>query len=298
MTTATLTPVFAWSEADTQVLRPGVYTGLPDTVYHSDPVPGGSLSSSGARKLQAPSCPALYRYEQDNGRPPNKTFDMGHAAHQRVLGVGPEIVKVEADDWRTKAARETRDAAYLRGAVPLLSAQFDVLEEMAEAIAAHPIAQALFKQGEGLAEVSMFWPDEATGVMRRSRLDWLPTPGDRRTIIADYKTSKSADPEQFAKDAMNYGYHQQADWYRDGVITLGIADDPAFVFVVQEKTPPYLVSVIELDVIALRIGRLLNRRALNVYAECTRTGRWPGYVDDVELVSLPGYYENRYVEDI
>jgi hypothetical protein len=298
MTTLAAPEVTAWTEADSQVLRPGIYAGLPDGVYHSDPVPGGSLSSSGARRLLPPSCPALFRYEQDNGRPSKQAFDMGHAAHQRVLGIGPEIVKVDAEDWRTKAAREARDEAYARNAVPLLAAQFDVLEEMAEAIAAHPIAKALFKPDQGVAEASMFWPDEQTGIIRRSRLDWLPTSTDRRLIIADYKTSKSADPEQFAKDAMNYGYHQQADWYRDGVIALGLSADPAFVFVVQEKTPPYLVSVIELDVIALRIGRLLNRRALTRYAECVRTGRWPGYVDDVELVSLPGWYENKWTEEI
>lgn len=296
--TAVLAEISVWTDADTQILRPGVYGGLPDAVYHADPVPGGSLSSSGARRLLPPSCPALFKYEQDNGRPPKKAFDMGHAAHQRILGVGPELVKVVADDWRTKAARDARDEAYARDAVPLLAAQFDVLEEMAEAIAAHPIAQALFQPDNGVAETSMFWTDEKSGVMRRSRLDWLPNPGSRRVIVTDYKSALSAEPGKFARAAMDYGYHQQAAWYLDGVIALEVADDPAFVFVVQEKTAPYLVSVIELDPLALRIGRHLNRHALNIYAACSRTGRWPGYTDDVELVSLPGWYENKYLEEM
>jgi hypothetical protein len=57
--------------------------------------------------------------------------------------------------------------------------------------------------------------------------------------------------------------------------------------VVQEKTAPYLVTVIELDVLAVREGDALNRRALEVYADCTRTGMWPGYTDAIELIGLP-----------
>ncbi|MGW9447058.1 hypothetical protein, partial [Bacillus mobilis] len=48
------------------ITRPGVYDGIPEAVYHRDPVPGGSLSSSGARKLLAPSCPALFKYDQEH----------------------------------------------------------------------------------------------------------------------------------------------------------------------------------------------------------------------------------------
>ncbi|MBO0827768.1 MAG: hypothetical protein J2P24_08300 [Streptosporangiales bacterium] len=51
--------------ADVMITEPGVYN-LPAAVYHADPVPGGSLSQSGAKKLLPPSCPALYRYWADH----------------------------------------------------------------------------------------------------------------------------------------------------------------------------------------------------------------------------------------
>ena len=38
----------------------GVYD-LPAAAYHRDPVEGGSLSASGAKKLMPPSCPALFK---------------------------------------------------------------------------------------------------------------------------------------------------------------------------------------------------------------------------------------------
>ena len=48
------------AEAEVVVDEPGVYDGLDEAAYHADPVPGGSLSASGAKLLLPPSCPALY----------------------------------------------------------------------------------------------------------------------------------------------------------------------------------------------------------------------------------------------
>jgi len=38
------------AEERTVIRRPGLYD-LPEHIYHADPVPGGSLSSTGARRL-------------------------------------------------------------------------------------------------------------------------------------------------------------------------------------------------------------------------------------------------------
>ena len=51
--------------ADTEVLtvtEPGVYA-MPFDVYLADPVPGGSLSTSGAKTLLN-ACPAIFAYER------------------------------------------------------------------------------------------------------------------------------------------------------------------------------------------------------------------------------------------
>jgi hypothetical protein len=52
--------------------------------------------------------------------------------------------------------------------------------------------------------------------------------------------------------------------------------------------------VIELDALALRIGRDLNRQAIEIYARCSESGVWPGYSDDVESVPLPAWVERAY----
>lgn len=280
------------------ITEPGVYPDLSHVEYHADPVPGGSLSSTGVRKLLPPSCPAKFRYWATHPEEPTDAFDLGNAAHDAILEAGPEIVVVQAADWRTKKARETAEAARSRGAVPVLREQYEQVRAMREALFAHPFAGRLFEPGTGTPEASLVWRDGPTGVMRRARLDWLPQRRNGRMIIPDYKTAKSAYPPEFAKSAANYGYHQQGAFYRDGARALDLADDDAvFVFVVQEREPPYVVSVVQLDVVAMRIGDALNRRAIDLYAECVANDHWPPYTEDVAAnTPLPYYYERQFEE--
>ena len=276
------------------VTEPGIYDIDVDD-YHADPVPGGSLSSSGARKLLPPSCPAKFRYEQDNPGPSQaRHFDLGHAAHKLVLGVGAPLVVIEAANYRTKAAQEQQKAAHLAGHVPLLTHEHDQVQAMAAAIREHPIAGPLFNPEHGTPEVSLFWRDTPTGVMCRARIDWLPHQRPGRTIIVDYKTCRTGDLDGLSRAVHDHGYHFQAAWYLAGAQALGLAgDDAVFIFIAQEKEPPYLVTPFELDSTALRIAAAKTRQALQIYTHCTETDRWPGHWDGegAALLSLPPWAE-------
>lgn len=266
------------------ITEPGVYPMTNDE-YHAD---RGSLSSSGARMLLPPSCPALFRHAQDTPQEPKKTFELGTAAHKLVLGEGPDLVRVDAEKWMTAAVKAEVAAIRDEGGIPLKPADYQQVHDMADALRRHPIAAALFDPARGKPEQSLFWRDRPTGVMRRARFDWLPDARSGRLIIPDYKTCRSAEPTALARAVQEFGYHQQDDWYRAGAKALGLADDTAaFVFVCQEKTAPYVVTVVEMDAEARRIGAARNRRALEVFAECTETGVWPGYSDDIAYLSLP-----------
>lgn len=276
--------------------KPGLYHDLDEQEYHADPVPGGSLSVSGAKKLLPPYCPAIYKYERDNQPETTDALDLGRAAHAKVLGTGAEIVEVHADDWRSKAAQTAKAEARAAGKVPLLTAQVAQVDAMAARLREHPVASLLFS-GNGAPEVSAFWQDDEFGIWRRSRFDWLPEPRDGRLIIPDYKTAPTANPDAFAKSAADYGYCMQAPFYCDAARALLDVDDVTMLFVVQAKNPPYLVSVVELDRAALELGAALNRKAIGVYARCVETGVWPSYTNDVVLVSLP-YWYTRNAEDL
>ncbi|MGW4695205.1 PD-(D/E)XK nuclease-like domain-containing protein [Kitasatospora cineracea] len=274
------------------ITEPGIYD-ITNEQYHADPVPGGSLSSTGARRLLAPSCPALFRHEQLNGQKPKRVFEFGTAAHGEVTGSGPELVEIDADNYRTKAAQEQAAEARARGAVPLLPAELRQVKDMAAALRQHPVASRLFAPGSGLPERSLFWVDQATGVWRRARPDWLPYSTGGRLIVPDYKTCVSADPRSIEKAVYDHGYYQQDPWYIDGIRAVVGAESAVMVFVFQEKTAPYLINVVQLDPMAIRAGRRRNREAIATYQQCTRTGEWPGYSDRVDIVSLPAWAEKQ-----
>jgi len=291
MTTTVQAEVAKTSAAGPEpITEPGIYD-MDNETYHSHRY---ALSSSGARKLLPPSCPAIFRYEQDNPQPAKKVWDIGNAAHKLVLGNGPILQLVDYERWDTKAAKAEVADAREAGAIPLKRAEYDQVHAMADALRRHPVASLLFDPERGAPEQSLFWRDDRTSVMRRARLDWLPNPRTGRLIIPDYKTCRSANPDALEKAIDEYGYHQQDDWYRSACKALGLADDDAaFVFVCQEKTAPYVITVVEVNATSRRIGAARNRRALETFAQCTESGYWPGYSDEVVPLSLPGWAETR-----
>lgn len=264
----------------------GVYDGIPDTVYHADT---DSLSSSGARAILKSA--AQFRYDQDHPHPPKKEFDFGHAAHSLVLGVGaelreiPEPLLASNGAVSTTAAKEFITQARAEGAVALKPDDYRKVKAMAAAITDNPFARQLL-ESPGQPEQSIYWTDPDTGTRLRARPDWL-TRTNRRQFIVDYKSTVDSAPAAFAKHAASFGYHCQDPWYRDGVVAAGLDDDPEFLFIAQSKSPPYLVSVTRFDPESVAHGRRRNRRAINLFTECTRTNTWPGHVSDVYQISIP-----------
>ena len=268
-----------------KITKPGLYPDLGEEDYraHVD-----WLSVSGAKKLLPPSCPAKFKalLGVEEHRP---QFDVGKAFHAAVLGNGSEVVVVDADSWRSAAAREARDAAYTAGKVPLLIEDAAVVEAMAESVRRHDTARHLFVGGA--SEVSAFWVDEATGVQCKARFDYLPEKQEgRRLIVPDLKSAVSADPGEFSRAAARFGYVMQQVHYSNALRHLGIEADPAFLFVVVEKEPPHLVNVGQFaEEDDIRATATALDKALRLYRDCTATDTWPGWPGVTDL-SLPTWH--------
>ena len=262
----------------------GIYADVPEQEYHSH----DSLSSSGARQIL--SSPAKFRYRQDH--PEHSTaFDVGSYVHSLVLGVGADVVIIDAKGYTTKAAKEQRDKAYADGKTPILAADAELAEAMLYAVAQHPTAAALFAEGD--PEHSLFWHDPETGVRLRARIDWLRQ-GAHRLIAVDLKTTGvSASPQEWGSTAAKWKLHFQNAWYITALEQLGLCESPAFVFVNVEKEPPHLVSVTQLPESAVELGRRQMRRAIDTFAKCVAADEWPGYSTDIHVVDLPkwAYYQ-------
>jgi hypothetical protein len=252
-------------------MKPGIYDGITNADYHADPALGST-----SLKTLATRTPA--HYQHDKAHPKfSDAFTLGTAAHSLILEADTSgIVVVEADNWLTKDAKVAKAEALAAGKQPLLTKEMVQVTAMFDAVMAHPLARAAFTRHK--AEQSVFWEED--GLALKCRPDaWKPS-----TLI-DLKTARSADPNEFGKTAHEFGYHQSAAHYIDGV-KAATGEELPFHFVLVEKTAPYLVSVVELDDEAINIGRQLNDRAKRIYRECVENNTWPGY-PNADLISLP-----------
>lgn len=242
-----------------------------------------ALSSTQARLLLR--SPAKYRWSLTHPQAPREVFDVGTAVHSKVLGIGAEVVALDFDSFRSRAAQEARDTVRSAGQVPVLATTYAEVEAMAEAVLAHPLAKS-FLEVPGRAEASVFSTDPVSGVDVRARFDFLPDPGKRRRVAVDLKTTLDASPDGFARSAASYGYHVQLGHYLHA-LEFETGESAAMVFVTVEKEPPYLVAVHQLDSEFTDMGFREATEARHILAECRRRDEWPGYPESLGLLKPP-----------
>lgn len=272
--------------------REGIVYGLPESEYHA---PVDELSSTGAKLIL--DSPARFKYQViDKNRVHRDAYDLGTAVHTKVLGTGAAAVTCPPDlldktgGMRTTAAKEWKDAQRAAGVPVVTESELTMIDAMAESVMAHPTARMLFER-PGNAEVSVF--DEYLGVKRRGRFDYLPTDGG---IAVDLKTSLDASVRGFAKSAVAFGYHIQRGHYLDILSRLGREAD--MLFVVVEKSAPYLTAVHRLNDQFAEMGQAEALEAVDVYRRCVESDVWPGYPDEITEIQPPMYaiydYQDKY----
>lgn len=278
-------------------MKPGIHTMTADA-YHADPCSVPSLSASMAHLLLTTS-PAHARQAHPKLNPEHERneeakFDVGTVAHALLLQGEDIAVIVDADDWRTNAAKEERDFARASGQIPLLAKHWEAVQAMVaaarEQLAEHDAAPALFNDGK--PEQTLIW-EEPCGITCRSRLDWLR---DDHTTIDDLKTTaRSANPEAYSRALFNVGGDVQAAFYLRGLKALTGAD-AEFRWVVVETAPPYALAVISPGPDVLALAEAKVEWAVQLWKQGIETDSWPGYPRQVCYAELPPWEETRWME--
>ena len=271
----------------------GVRHGLSIGDYHG--MPGASKSVLDSIALS----PAIaYARHIDPARPPQQEKSgqlEGQLAHCAVLEPD-EFDKryVVGPDWNrnTKKWHEYVEqmAAERHGVVILKPEQREVAMRQAESVRRLPEVREALERGR--AEVSAFWIDPETGIQCRCRPDWVHPIGGTGVVLLDLKTYSCASPAEFRRQVARKRYHVQDAFYSDGYAAASGADVHGFVFVAVETEYPFAASAVMLDDLGKAAGRDLYRRDLGTYAECMRTGVWPGYGDKIEIINLPAWALN------
>lgn len=267
--------------------------------YHADAHDGPPSLSSSIAKILLEHSPlhAWYAHPRLNKAYQSEEkveFDYGTAVHALLLeGSEAQLVIVEADDWRTKAAREARDAARAAGQTPLLARQLSKVRAMVFAARAAVEASELrgiFTAGE--PERVTRWVDN--GVHCRAKFDWLPS--DQRVIL-DYKTAVSAEPEAFSRQIASLGYGIQASFYQRGA-QAEFGHEPAFILLAQEKEPPYSCTLHGIAPSMKEICDAKVERAIRLWGECLSANKWPGYDNRIHWAEATAWQMSEHEQSL
>ncbi len=143
---------------------------------------------------------------------------------------------------------------------------------------------------KAVAQPSIIWMDEDTGIMCKARLDkWIPS----IYTIADLKSCRTAHPYKYVKHMLGLGGHFQAAYYLRGLHALDLFPKH-FVHIVFESSAPHAIVDYEIPDQILTYGDKQVREALATLKECQETGNWPGYTGKMPV---PGWLNSESSRD-
>jgi hypothetical protein len=211
---------------------------------------------------------------------------------------GPFYTKkgVLSETWATDEAKKEYDVVVESGRIPLLQKELDQYQTIAAAIQER--LDGLEIDFPGSCELAIEWTeiaDDGQEVLCRCSMDHVVLFTGQ---IDDFKTSKvSVHPAILPKWAEAYGWDIKEAAYRRALEALKpeLTGRVSMRFICAETIPPYDVVAKPLDGTFRTMGEDKWRRAVNMYAACTRTKHWPGY-SSAGAIEAPTWAMNALLE--
>jgi len=171
---------------------------------------------------------------------------------------------------------------------------YQTLCDMKAVLFADKRIQVLLSGGQ--AEMSLFM--EFKGVKTKIRCDYIKNILIKNAPIIDYKTTDDASPEGFNKAMANYNYHVQAAYYLD-ILNQFQEQDRQFIFIVQEKKPPFIFGIYRCSISDIEAGRVIYEKLLDLHKWCIEENDWKGmeiFAENPQGIietRLPAYSANK-----
>lgn len=270
---------------------------ISNAEYHSDT---SRISKSGLDQIAKSPRHYFEKYLNPNRKPelPSSALILGNAIHCAILEPQRFLKEFAVmDDTEIKleigGKRPTNTNKYKEwvesfsmdniGKSILSVEEMEMVAGCRNSVMEHEAAASLIEGA--LVEKTVHFTDPETGAKCKIRPDGI---NEDMRILPDIKSTEDASEEGFGFFANKYKYHVQGAIYLDGMKEAGMPME-YFVLIAVEKTPPYLVKCHYLDSDTISLGRRIYKKHLMTYAECLRTGEWPGYGDEITPLRLPKY---------
>lgn len=268
------------------ITEPGLYRGIPLSVYHNDTklLSGPSVSKSAIKHIAPPngSPKKFWKFWSGNPDrkivPPTKAMIFGKAVHALLLGdevfdekfvVRPERVNGELYHGRKKVWIEWYKAMAEEGYEVLTIDEIEQIRAMSHDAAEHPLVVTGGLNGE--VEISMFAKDPVTKIWLKSRPDVNVTDG----IYNDLKTATSLEDDFLRRQFADAGYYIQAAMTKRicDLLTIPFISF-GFLYVLSKDYADTEYRIADVEDIAL--GEALIDYALPKIRAGLTTGDWEG----------------------
>lgn len=267
------------------------------TMYFADALtPTESLSQSTAQvMLQKSPHHAWAQHPRFGGHPRKVSVSMklGSIIDELLTNEGRRLQLVPFKDYKTNDAKAARDAVIAAGRIPVKQAEMVDMQEMADRARKNLMFHGVDLE-PAKKQVCILWDETASNgnkVQCKALLDYLYPGG----LIRDLKATESCAPgRQLDAKAIRFGYPIQAAAYMHAVEAVfpDLAGRARFQNIWIEDEWPYEVLISEFGGEALQYGQVMWQRAIDLWEECTRTNRWPGYQERAAppyRVALPSW---------
>lgn len=225
---------------------------------------------------------------------PSREMLIGTYVHEAVLeGKFPSYIVRPADiDLRTKEGKEwkTKNAGKEIMSPDENSAILNAIAAMRDNADAQYLLKLCQNREHGI--VHKFQDVEIKG-----RLDAYGNDEAGKPIILDFKTTSSADPEEFGRKAFGLRYPMQTAWYQSLLaLELGLDEAPAYFWLTVETQDPFDVVIYQPPEEALEIGRAQMQHCVETYKACIASGKWPGYSKGIISLEIPSWERKRWLK--
>jgi hypothetical protein len=242
---------------------------------------------------------AAHRLLGNFRKPPSDSQIEATLWHAGILADESKVTVVDAENFRTKEAREQKAEALSAGRTPVLAGKWENLN-----LGAARIRGELERLGitfDGAVEDRIEWDEyteDGEAVSCSGYVDhW------NGTAIHDVKTSPG--PVSLFQAAMliakSYSLLQDAA-YRSAIATLHDLDQERldFVYVFAQTAEPFSVTPVRMSGEFRQLAHLKWRRAIETWHRCLSGGVnrrfWPGPVGGITTVHPPGWMISQELE--
>lgn len=219
---------------------------------------------------------------------------LGTMVHSKVLERREENYAVIPDglDGRTKEGKAFKDANASKTVIT--QDEYAQYKRMISAVEANADVQYLLSKSVD-CEIGIVQKYRDTTI--KGKIDCLIKDEGGKYAILDLKTTQSCDPHEFSRSVCSFKYFFQAVFYQS-LVALEYELDyrPPFYWLTIENSEAADVCIFQPPADGLEMGQKQMEKALELHAECSKTGKWPGHGGGIIELDIPAYERKRWLD--